>query len=241
MPCYIFFLDFSDAAAINYQEPSSWCSISYYELHHRVGEQFHANCTSIVVDGFTQPNTANSERFCLGLLSNVNRNSTIKSTRQHIGKGVHLYYVGGEVYAECLSDAAIFVQSSNFNHSHGFHPKTVCKIPSGCTLKIFSNQEFAQLLCQSVYDGFEAVYELTKMCCVCLSFVKGWGAEYHRQNVTSTPCWIEIYLCGPLHWLDKVLCEMGSPQKPATSQSWKWCNVSNTVDDMCHSVLTVPN
>ena len=75
-----------DVQPVTYQEPHYWSSIVYYELNNRVGEAFHAQQPSIIVDGFTDPSN-NADRFCLGLLSNVNRNSTIENTRRHIGKG----------------------------------------------------------------------------------------------------------------------------------------------------------
>jgi hypothetical protein len=47
-------------------------------------------------------------------------------------------------------------------------------------------------------QGYHHVNELQKMCFIRLSFVKGWGAAYHRQDITSTPCWLDIRLNKPL-------------------------------------------
>ncbi|KAF6716266.1 Mothers against decapentaplegic-like protein 9 [Oryzias melastigma] len=70
-----------DLRPVCYEEPKYWCSVAYYELNNRVGETFHASSHSIWWTA-SPTRVNNKNRFCLGLLSNVNRNSTIEHTRR---------------------------------------------------------------------------------------------------------------------------------------------------------------
>lgn len=64
---------------VHYEEADFWATVAYYELNNRVGEQFRCNpnSNSMIVDGFTHPSCPTSNRFCLGQLSNITRNSTV--------------------------------------------------------------------------------------------------------------------------------------------------------------------
>ncbi|XP_077778771.1 uncharacterized protein LOC114589390 [Podarcis muralis] len=194
---------------VPYSEPAFWCSITYYELGQRVGESFHAYQHSVIVDGGTDP--INAERFCLGQQTNIHRDSEVEQARMYIREGVRLCYEDGDVSLECLSKTPVFVQSLMCNQRYGVLPNTVIKIPKECNLKIFRKDVFGESLSKAATRGFEAVYQLMKMCIIRMSFVKPWGLEHKRQTLASVPCWIEIHLNGPLQWLDKVLKQLGSP------------------------------
>jgi hypothetical protein len=63
------------------------------------------------------------------------------------------------------------------------------------------------------------LFQLIEHCSIKMSFVKGWGSIYQRQDVTSTPCWIEICLLKPYALLDTYLQETRPIHHNITSTS----------------------
>eukprot|EP00731_Ephydatia_muelleri_P014342 Em0008g62a len=205
-----------DETQVHFQEIECWSTIQYYELNQKVGLPFKPATMQAYVNGYTD--TVTKDRLSLGSLTNTSRNEKTESARRHIGHGVQLSYVCGELFVDCLSDYAVFIQSKIVARALGLPPLSVMKLPPGGSTKIFSTLEFSKLLHETVADGYKATFDLTNFCSVYLSFIKGWGPEYHRQTVNGTPCWVEIQMHGPLVWLDKVLIELG-PTTKITSKS----------------------
>lgn len=199
-----------------------WCKITYFELGNRVGEPFRGSSPKVIVDGFTEPSSHN-RRFSLGLLSNINRNSTIEQTRCAIRRGVCLENQDSQIYVTNLSDASIFFQSKNINVENQLNQHAVIKIEPQRREKIFDQKVFADLVQEAIrsQDGksYERLFSLTEHCMIKMSFVKGWGSIYLRQDVTSTPCWIEIHLLKPYAVIDQYLSQVGPPSYQVTSTS----------------------
>jgi len=69
--------------------PDVWCSITYFEHDHRVGEIFKVplSCPVVSVDGYTNPSSR--DRFCLGKLTSVHRTDVIEKARYLLMPGFH--------------------------------------------------------------------------------------------------------------------------------------------------------
>lgn len=199
-----------------------WCRITYAELNQKIGEPFKGSSAQVIVDGFTNPSIHN-RRFSLGVLSNINRNSTIEMTRRAIRRGICLENYDNQIYVKNLSESSIFFHSKNCNVENQLNQHAVIKIEPQGVQKIFDQKVFENLVQEAIrsQDGktFERLFSLTEHCIIKMSFVKGWGSIYQRQDVTSTPCWIEIHLLKPYALIDQFLQQSGPPSSHITSTS----------------------
>lgn len=200
-----------------------WCRITYAELNLKIGEPFKGSSPKVIVDGFTDPSVHN-RRFSLGVLYNINRNSTIEMTRRAIRRGVCLENCNEtQIFVENLSESSIFFHSKNCNVENQLNQHAVVKIEPQGRHKIFDQKVFENLVQEAIrsQDGktYERLFSLTEHCIIKMSFVKGWGSIYQRQDVTSTPCWIEIHLLKPYALIDQYLRQVRPPTSQITSTS----------------------
>lgn len=200
-----------------------WCRITYAELNQKIGEPFKGSSPEVIVDGFTDPSVHN-RRFSLGVLYNINRNSTIEMTRRAIRRGVCLENCNeAQIYVKNLSESSIFFHSKNCNVENQLNQHAVVKIEPQGRHKIFDQKVFEDLVQEAIrsQDGktYERLFSLTEHCIIKMSFVKGWGSIYQRQDVTSTPCWIEIHLLKPYALIDQYLRQVRPPSSQITSTS----------------------
>ncbi|RZC41540.1 MH2 domain containing protein [Asbolus verrucosus] len=153
-------------------------------------------------------------RFLLDELANPDRSLDVINVRQQIGGGVRLHRVGGQLFAECKSEAAIFVHSRYYNRTRGYDPAKICRMhmSRGRLMTLFEDDQFDKWLADA--EGYEAVRQLAKMCTIRISFVRGWG-KWNKEDplLTNVPCWIEIKLQRPLDKIHEVVQQMRTLHK----------------------------
>lgn len=170
-----------------------WCKLAYWELQRRVGAQFPVSDSTVhVFSGPTSPG-ASQASLCLSDLSPTPQQAqyqpgeaaTVRRTRDKIGLGVLLSQEADGVWAYNLSEAPLFVNSPTLDEPHS-RALVVYKLPAGSCLRIFEWGRRRRPLDQSCGP--------VDPNSVRLSFAKGWGPKYSRQEVTACPCWLEVLL-----------------------------------------------
>ncbi|CAD5226126.1 unnamed protein product [Bursaphelenchus xylophilus] len=191
------------------EEPSPfWCQMYYYQFDYKLNS-YRAYTNEIIIDGLCTP--ANSTRFSLGIKGCVGGNEVAEKARRQIGDGCRLTRRGPEVYLQCLTDSPLFLQCPLYAVSIGDDQATVYRLAQPQVIQIFNDTRFEELL--DIYlknnSTYKQLRDLQNMCHVRISFVKGWGSSYRRRTVTTTPCWVEMYMVHPLERLDECMrqCE----------------------------------
>ncbi|CRL05187.1 CLUMA_CG018147, isoform A [Clunio marinus] len=170
---------------------SGWCELAYWELNERVGSRVPVE--DAAVDVFSEQ--TRGAGLCIKTLAQQRSTRTPDSvlrTREKIGLGVTLSNESDGVWLYNRSTAPAFAHSSTLCDIDS-RTKTVHKVPPGHCLRVFDPLKINEsILWPSPIRGFPI--GPVDMHSVRISFVKGWGPNYTRQDVTGCPCWLEVLL-----------------------------------------------
>ncbi|KDR07534.1 hypothetical protein L798_02913 [Zootermopsis nevadensis] len=162
-----------------------WCKLAYWELASRVGRLFSVELPAVNV--FTS--LPHGDGLCLAALTEDDPpHESVRRTRAKIGLGVTLSQEEDGVWAYNRSDSPIFVNSPTLVDPDS-RPPPVCRVLPGHCLNIFDADKAA---CARHWDF--ATTGPVDPNSVRISFAKGWGSKYSRQEITACPCWLEVLL-----------------------------------------------
>ncbi|XP_067214393.1 mothers against decapentaplegic homolog 7 isoform X2 [Linepithema humile] len=175
-----------------------WCTLAYWELGGRVGRLYPVEPSTVnVFDSLHD-----GDGLCLATLAeNHNAPPVVQRTRSKIGLGLTLSQEADGVWAYNRSDSPIFVHSPTLDDPES-RTLLVYRVPPGFCLNIFDRAKILQLPYSGSGGGGgggnQAAGFVTSgpidINSVRISFAKGWGPKYSRQEVTSCPCWLEVLL-----------------------------------------------
>uniref|UniRef100_A0A6A7GAA8 Mothers against decapentaplegic homolog 6-like isoform X1 n=2 Tax=Hirondellea gigas TaxID=1518452 RepID=A0A6A7GAA8_9CRUS len=178
---------------------SGWMNIRYWENNRRVGQTYEVSTDTVSVLGDDTPLVSDSA-LCLSLLSSQCKSTeeTIK-IRNKIGLGILICREGSEVWLYNNSNIDVFVSSATLPRPIDDYSRIeqtrVYKVYPGHCLKVFDYDLAEHLLNISSRrtrrDGPIDVFYVN------VSFCKGWGANYKRQEITNCPCWLQLHLEPP--------------------------------------------
>lgn len=97
------------------------------------------------------------------------------------------------------SDNPVFINSLTLEDAESPSPT---RVPAEHCLCVYDPVKAAH---QNYGWDFTSRYGPVDPNSIRISFVKGWGPRYSRQEITSCPCWIEILLA-PCRWWRRPNC-----------------------------------
>ncbi|XP_034249197.1 mothers against decapentaplegic homolog 6-like isoform X2 [Thrips palmi] len=175
-----------------------WCQLAYWELADRVGRLYEVHPPFINVSAAAEPS---NQGLCLATLANhapprpagTPPALAVERTRAKIGLGVTLSQEEDGVWAYNRSDNPIFVNSPTLDDPES-RTLLVYRVPPGHCLNVFRADTTTEH-----WERWRRFNEATNSGpvdpnAVRISFAKGWGPKYSRQEVTACPCWIEVLL-----------------------------------------------
>ncbi|KAG7213114.1 hypothetical protein KM043_002436 [Ampulex compressa] len=176
-------------------EQKEWCTLAYWELGGRVGRLYPVEPSTVnVFDSLHD-----GDGLCLATLAeNHAASPAVQRTRSKIGLGLMLSQETDGVWAYNRSESPIFVNSPTLDDPES-RTLLVYRVPPGFCLNIFDRTKVLQAPYGS--SGARTGSQSSTFASgpvdinsVRISFAKGWGPKYSRQEVTSCPCWLEVLL-----------------------------------------------